>query len=108
MLKAALLRMIHPMLCAMLVVTAATSIFAQQVNVAQAAGQVTDNTGAVVPGATRKMMETKRGVVHTAVTDTKGRYVVPGHAAGPHRLEIKKEMFRACAEEGSVRQCTDH
>src|SRR5437868_3358976 len=108
MLKAALLRMIHPMLCAILVVTAATYIFAQQVNVAQVAGQVTDNTGAVVPGATIKMLETQRGVVHTAVTDTQGRYVMPGLPVGPYRLEIQKERFKTYAQEGIVLQVNDH
>src|SRR6185437_3201124 len=81
---------------------------AQQVNVAQASGQVTDNTGAVVPGATVRMIETQRGVVHTATTDSQGRYVLPGLPVGEYRLEVQKESFKTYIQQGIVLQVNDH
>lgn len=87
---------------------AAPAALAQQVNVAQASGQITDNTGAVVPGATVQMTETQRGVVHTAQTDSQGRYVLPGLPVGAYRLEVQKESFKTYVQEGIVLQVNDH
>src|SRR5581483_606920 len=87
---------------------AAPAALAQQVNVAQVAGQVTDSSGAVVPGATVTMIETQRGVVHNVVTDNDGRYVLPGLPVGAYRLEIQKQSFNTYAQQGIVLQVNDH
>src|SRR5947207_15503649 len=42
---------------------------AQQVNVAQVSGRVTDGSGAAVPGVAIKLLETQRNIAHTATTD---------------------------------------
>jgi len=84
------------------------AVFAQQVNVAQASGQVIDNTGAVIPGATVRMIETQRGVVHNATTDSDGRYVLPSLPVGAYRLEVQKESFKTYAQDGIVLQVNDH
>ncbi|HEU5235101.1 MAG TPA: TonB-dependent receptor [Terriglobales bacterium] len=81
---------------------------AQQVNVAQVAGQVTDSSGAVIAGATVRMIETQRGVVHTVVTDNDGRYVLPGLPVGAYKLEVQKQSFNTYAQQGIVLQVNDH
>src|SRR5689334_238367 len=91
-----------------LLIFAVPRALAQQVNVAQVAGQVTDTSGAVVPSATIRMIETQRGVVHTVVTDNDGRYVLPGLPVGAYRLEVQKESFNTYAQEGIVLQVNDH
>src|SRR5215472_8481680 len=91
-----------------LLMVGATSVFAQQVNVAQASGQVTDTSGAVIAGATVRMIETQRGIVHTVLTDTNGRYVMPGLPVGPYRLEVQKESFKTYVQDGIVLQVNDH
>src|SRR5216117_427812 len=50
---------------------------AQQVNVAQVSGRVTDGTGAAVAGAAVKMLETQRNIGHMATTDEQGQYLLP-------------------------------
>src|SRR5690349_10091854 len=100
------LRVISAMLGCLLI--AAPAALAQQVNVAQASGQVTDNTGAVVPSATVRMIETQRGIVHTAQTDSQGRYVLPGLPVGEYRLEVQKESFKTYVQQGIVLQVNDH
>jgi Carboxypeptidase regulatory-like domain len=89
-------------------ITAATGAVAQQVNVAQAAGQVTDNSGAVIAGATVRMIETQRGIVHSTETDSSGHYILPSLPVGPYRLEAQKESFKTYAQGGIELQVSDH
>src|SRR5438874_3950255 len=81
---------------------------AQQVNVAQVSGQVTDSTGAAVAGAEVRMIETQRNIAHTAATDQQGEYVLPGLPVGPYQLEVKKEGFKSYSQTGIVLQVNDH
>jgi len=108
MFKSSLFRFASGLCLAALLVFMTPTVGAQQVNVAQVAGQISDNTGAVVPGATIRMIETQRGVVHTATTDSQGHYVLPGLPVGPYRLEVQKESFKTFVQEGIVLQVNDH
>src|SRR5204862_624768 len=81
---------------------------AQQVNVAQVSGRVTDGTGAAVAGAEVRMIETQRNIAHTAATDQQGEYVLPGLPVGPYQLEGKKEGFKSYSQTGIVLQVNDH
>lgn len=89
-------------------ITAATGTLAQEVNIAQAAGQVTDNSGAVIAGATVRMIETQRGIVHSTETDSSGHYILPSLPVGPYRLEAQKESFKTYAQGGIELQVSDH
>jgi hypothetical protein len=100
MLKTALFRSTCVAAGILLLASTATFVFAQQLNVAQISGQVTDSTGAVIPAATVRMTETQRGVVHTAVTDQSGRYVMPGLPVGPYQLQVQKDGFRTYVQSG--------
>jgi hypothetical protein len=106
--KATLLRMVFAVLFFTLLICGVQSALAQQVSVAQVAGQVTDNSGAIIPSATVRMIETQRGVVHTATTDTYGRYVMPGLPVGAYRLEVQKESFKTYVQNGIELQVNDH
>jgi len=108
MLNATLLRNIRVTAGIFLFAFTTTVLFAQQVNVAQVSGQITDPTGAVIPGATVVMTETQRGVAHTAVTDSSGRYVIPGLPVGPYRLQVQKESFKTYVQDGIELQVNDH
>ena len=81
---------------------------AQQVNVSQVSGRVTDGTGAAVAGAEVRMIETQRNIAHTAATDQQGEYVLPGLPVGPYQLEVKKEGFKSYSQTGIVLQVNDH
>src|SRR4051812_22939364 len=82
--------------------------FSQAVNNAGVSGQVTDPTGAAVSGATVKMTETEKGVPHTAVTDSDGRYTIPNLPVGPYRLDATGTGFKTYTQTGIVLQVGDH
>ena len=94
--------------CAAFLVLLSSNAAAQQVNVAQVSGRVTDGTGAAVAGAAVKMLETLRNIEHTAATDEQGQYVLPGLPVGPYQLEVKKEGFKSYSQTGIVLQVNDH
>ena len=62
-------------------------------------GTVTDQTGAVVVGATVKVTSTT-GAVRTAVTNEKGNYSVKNLAAGTYKLTVSAPGFKDFATEG--------
>ncbi|MGO9640338.1 MAG: carboxypeptidase regulatory-like domain-containing protein [Candidatus Acidiferrales bacterium] len=82
--------------------------FSQQVAIAQVGGQLTDPSGAAVPSATVKMIETERGVSHDTTSDADGRYILPGLPVGPYRLEVSKTGFKTYVQSGIVLQVNDH
>src|SRR5438046_4991495 len=81
---------------------------AQQVNVAQVSGRVTDGTGAAVAGAAVKMLETQRNIGHMATTDEQGQYLLPGLPVGSYQLEVKKDGFKTYTQSGIVLHVDDH
>ena len=66
---------------------------AQQV-VGAITGTVTDPTGAAVPDATVKALNTATGLEITATTKSNGSYVVPELPAGTYKLTITKDGFK--------------
>ena len=106
--SATLLRAICVGGCAAFLVLLSSNAAAQQVNVAQVSGRVTDATGAAVGGAAVKMLETERNIEHGAVTDDQGQYVLPGLPVGPYQFEIRKEGFKSYSQTGIVLQVNDH
>src|SRR5271157_2106108 len=82
--------------------------YSQQVAVAQVSGQLTDPSGAAVPDAAVKLIETNRGVPHDTTSNGDGRYVLPGLPVGPYRLEVSKTGFKTYVQSGIVLQVNDH
>lgn len=82
--------------------------FAQQVAVAQVAGQVSDSNGAALVGADVKMTEIERAVVHTATTDASGNYLFPGLPVGRYRLEATKQGFKTYVLNDIMLHVNDH
>jgi hypothetical protein len=82
--------------------------YSQQVAVAEVNGQLTDPSGAAVPGAAVKMIETDRGVSHDTTSNADGRYVLPGLPVGPYRLEVSKTGFKTYLQSGIILQVNDH
>lgn len=58
-------------------------------------GTIEDNTGAVVPGATVILTNTKTAVRQTTVSTDTGRYVFLHVLPGDYRLEVTREGFAA-------------
>ena len=65
-------------------------------------GRVTDESGAVLPGATVTATQTDTGFIRTAITDGTGTYVMPNLPTGPYRLEVSLQGFRTYVQMGLV------
>src|SRR5437763_16310921 len=76
--------------------------FAQAVAVAEINGIVADSTGQVLVGAQVKATETDKGQLHTATTDSIGRYSFPNLPTGPYKLEVSAQGFKTYVRSGLV------
>ncbi len=68
----------------------------------QISGTVHDASGASIPGATVKVIQTDTGLVRSEVTASDGAYVLPNLPIGPYRMEVTKEGFNTFVEPGIV------
>ena len=70
-----------------------TCAFAQTASTGALAGVVTDPSGAVVPGATIRVINTATGDTHNFVSQSNGSYLAPFLSPGTYRVEASKEGF---------------
>ena len=71
---------------------AGASAFAQVEN-GQLTGVVTDNTGAVIPGATISAVNTDTGLSKVATSSNSGEFTVPNIPPGPYKVTISSKGF---------------
>jgi hypothetical protein len=89
---AASLALVAPLLCA-------------QQQTAQLTGQVTDSSGAVIPGATVTVINPARGIRAVATSNGTGNYVVPLlPPADGYQLTVSKTGFKGATRTGIVLQ----
>jgi hypothetical protein len=89
-----------------LVLLAASAVLGQPVG--SVSGVITDRTGSAVPGATVRITETDKGTVHTATSNTEGRYTLPNLPVGPYRLEVQMNGFKHRVQTGTVLQVAEN
>ncbi len=75
---------------------------AQSSSTSQISGIVHDNTGATVPSALVKILQSDTGYARSATTGPDGAYVLPNLPIGTFRLEVTKEGFATFVEAGIV------
>src|SRR5437868_2226904 len=75
---------------------------AQAVSTSQISGVVQDPSGAVVPGAQVRLIQTETGAVRLATSGSDGSYLVPSLVIGPYRMETFKEGFTTYVQSGIV------
>ena len=80
------------------------AVASAQLSTAQLSGRVTDESGAVLPGATITVTQTDTGFTRTDVTDGDGAYVLSNLPPGPYRLEVMLQGFRSYVQTGIVLQ----
>src|SRR5919106_579541 len=80
------------------------AVASAQLSTAQLSGRVTDESGAVLPGATITVTQTDTGFTRTDVTDGDGAYVLSNLPPGPYRLEVMLQGFRTYVQTGIVLQ----
>ena len=64
-----------------------------QANLGRILGVVTDQSGAVITGATVTVTDTQRGVSRTLTTDTSGEYIAPSLLAGSYAVRAEAKGF---------------
>ena len=65
---------------------------------AQISGNVTDRSGAVLPGVEVTVTQTDTGLLRSVVSNETGSYVMPNLPVGPYRLEAALPGFRTYAQ----------
>jgi hypothetical protein len=63
-------------------------------------GTVTDPSGAVVPNAQLRLVDEEKGFAFTAVSDSKGGYVIRQVPPGTYRLSVEAQGFRSETQSG--------
>src|SRR5579863_2989568 len=76
------------------VLLCAVALFAQG-NFGRILGTVTDQTGAVLPGATVSITDTQRGLARTLNTDAAGEYNAPNLIPGTYTVRVEAKGFKA-------------
>src|SRR5271165_3865918 len=71
-------------------------------------GSVTDPTGAVVPSATVRLIDTDRGAQSAALTATNGFYNFASVRPGHHRMEVDKNGFKQLHLDGITLNVQDN
>ena len=71
---------------------------------AQISGNVTDRSGAVLPGVEVTVTQTDTGLLRSVVSNETGSYVMPNLPVGPYRLEAALPGFRTYAQSGIILQ----
>src|SRR5437867_2553939 len=71
---------------------------------AQISGSVTDQSGAVLPGAEVSATQVDTGARRSTVTNETGLYILPNLPLGPYRLEATLPGFRTFVQTGIVLQ----
>src|SRR5215510_6773335 len=75
---------------------------AQTTGTATLVGTITDNTGAVVPGATIDVVNIETQFVHKGATGPEGNYYIPNLNPGTYRLTIEASGFKRHVRDGII------
>jgi hypothetical protein len=79
---------------------AVSTVVLAQTNTGQIRGTVRDSSGGVLPGVTMTVTNVNTGIVHTAVTDAVGTYVVTNLPVGLYKVGADLQGFRKAEKTG--------
>ena len=79
-----------------------------QTETATVSGLITDDTGAVVPGAEVKLQSVDRGIIAAATTNNAGIYVFASVHPGQYQLAVHKAGFKQVDLLGLIVNVQDH
>ena len=86
--------------CTLAALLAASSLGMAQTVTAKLSGIVTDESGAVLPGAMISIKNVETGVERTAVTGDRGQFVVPQLSPGSYEVTATLQGFETLVERG--------
>jgi hypothetical protein len=81
-----------------------SSLHAQTIDSGTIQGQVSDATGAPIPGASIQIVQVETGVSSRVQTDNGGRYFVPSLRVGRYEIAISRQGFKTVLRTGLVLQ----
>lgn len=93
------MRSIRFVLCFLGIVSAT---WAQSVSTSQISGTVTDATGATVPAAQVRLIQTETGQNRLVTSGSDGSFLFPNLAIGAYRMEVSKPGFATYVQTGIV------
>src|SRR5258708_31847673 len=79
-----------------------------QTETATISGLITDDTGAVVPGAEVKLESNERGIANSATTNSAGIYVFASVQPGQYQIRVDKAGFKQVDFLGLIVNVQDH
>jgi Carboxypeptidase regulatory-like domain/TonB dependent receptor len=88
-----LLRSFTPLFCFLALLLMAISPAFAQNTLAALSGQVTDSTGASVPGAAVTVTDVRTNIAHKVISDDKGSYLVPNLIPDPYQVTVELTGF---------------
>src|SRR5215469_11709749 len=89
------------------VLSISTAALAQEFR-ASVAGQVTDSSGAIVPGADVAIVSIERNTSAHTLSNSAGRYVIEFLLPGHYALTVEKSGFKKYVRTGINRESADH
>jgi len=101
-------RLAHFVCCLALMVLCFNAVAIAQTETATISGLITDDTGAVVPGAEVKLLSVDRGTTTPAATNNAGIYVFASVHPGQYQLTVHKPGFKQVDFLGLVVNVQDH
>ncbi len=96
------------LLLAFVIFATAPVLYGQAVSVATVTGRIVDPQGAVVGGASVKLISVETGSVHDTLTNQDGIYTIPNLPVGGFRLEVTASGFQTYVQNGIVLQVNDN
>jgi len=89
-------------LTALILVLAATPVFAQVLDRGEITGTARDETGAALPGVTVTLTHLDSGLTRVVVSNATGQYRAPLLPVGPYRIQAVLSGFATLTREGVV------
>src|SRR2546430_5234238 len=85
-------------------ILAAPACYGQAIAVAEVQGQVSDASGAAVPGAQIKMIQAETQYTRNTTSAADGAYSLPNLPVGPYTLEVTADGFKTHVQSGIILQ----
>jgi hypothetical protein len=80
----------------------AIQAFGQATNSGTVVGEITDSSGAVIPGATVTLTNASAGVKLVSVTNADGKYIFPATPPGTYTISASRAGFSTARSDGQV------
>src|SRR5690242_5449526 len=102
MIRPCVIRLRSSIFAIAMILASAAAVYGQAIAVAEVQGQVSDSSGAAVPGAQVKMTQADTQYNRSTVSGTDGTYSFSNLPVGPYALEVTADGFKTYVQSGIV------